>query len=92
MGEEGETAFRLRKSNLGWAGLTSSPGLVLGWSLGCRSAVWDGQRALVSRSHRQGWVALSTRGSAAGSDGAHLVVSRKRSSFRFGLRKTRHSY
>ena len=45
----------------------------------CRLAVWDGRRTLVFRGHRQGWVALRTRGgSAAASDGAHLLVSRQR--------------
>lgn len=42
--------------------LTSSPGLFLGCALDCRLAVWDGRRALVFRSHRRGWVALTTRG------------------------------
>lgn len=79
MCKESETVCGLEDSKWGWMGLTSSPGLFLGWALDCRLAVWDGRRTLVFRSHRQGWVALTTRGgSAAASDGAHFLVSRQR--------------
>ena len=61
MCKESETVCGLEDSKWGWMGLTSSPGLFLGWALDCRLAVWDGRRTLVFRSHRQGWVALTTR-------------------------------
>lgn len=41
--------------------LTSSPGLFLGWAVGHRLAIRNGRGALVSRSHRQGLVMLTTR-------------------------------
>lgn len=89
---EGETAVQVEKIKFG-LGRTDLFPRIVPWvesemSLGCLG--WAEGPGVSKPSSRLGG-AVNKGGSAAASDGAHLVVSRKRSCFRFGfgLRKTR---